>query len=403
MTSSANLVRRALEDFALGNTTAAFDQLLEAKSVDSAPSTWRRHGVGYSGFSVVSTPEISRFNQTSILITAAKRLQARGEYSSALTTLRSVDLLWPDIPGKTSGLGAPSNDLLWSLANLRLEARRGLGQPEDMAFSLSLLSLEPDSPDLRYLRVLALYYFGQVEEALSYGRGLAETAHLKSLLQRVTRVRSLRSSTDAAEFAVDAVELTTELLDLEKENRYIRADAFVHRADNQRALERHNLALDDSDAVLKLYKEAPNAGASQRIRHCYVEAYYTRARVHLALDNPNPALELLKREEDDGRYTAEERKTLMTELQELWDRKTAAEKEEEQKRKKRKAEEEEAERKKVKKDYHAVLGISPSASLADVSALYKRLCLIYHPDKGGNDAKMKEINEAYEAIKKALS
>ncbi|GAA5928449.1 hypothetical protein JCM10213_005738 [Rhodosporidiobolus nylandii] len=355
MTSSANLVRRALEDFALGNTTAAFDQLLEAKSVDSAPSTWRRHGVGYSGFSVVSTPEISRFNQTSILITAAKRLQARGEYSSALTTLRSVDLLWPDIPGKTSGLGAPSNDLLWSLANLRLEARRGLGQPEDMAFSLSLLSLEPDSPDLRYLRVLALYYFGQVEEALSYGRGLAETAHLKSLLQRVTR------------------------------------------------LERHNLALDDSDAVLKLYKEAPNAGASQRIRHCYVEAYYTRARVHLALDNPNPALELLKREEDDGRYTAEERKTLMTELQELWDRKTAAEKEEEQKRKKRKAEEEEAERKKVKKDYHAVLGISPSASLADVSALYKRLCLIYHPDKGGNDAKMKEINEAYEAIKKALS
>lgn len=62
-----------------------------------------------------------------------------------------------------------------------------------------------------------------------------------------------------------------------------------------------------------------------------------------------------------------------------------------------------------KSDYE-VLGVSPSATDADVKAAYRSLALKYHPDRyvGKSDAernaaeeKFKEINAAYENIKKS--
>jgi molecular chaperone DnaJ len=56
-----------------------------------------------------------------------------------------------------------------------------------------------------------------------------------------------------------------------------------------------------------------------------------------------------------------------------------------------------------KKDFYEVLGVSKSASQADLKAAYRKLAMQYHPDKNQGDAnaeaKFKEINEAYDVLK----
>lgn len=52
-----------------------------------------------------------------------------------------------------------------------------------------------------------------------------------------------------------------------------------------------------------------------------------------------------------------------------------------------------------KKDYYEVLGISKSASDDEIKKAFRRNAIKHHPDKGGEEAKFKEINEAYEVLK----
>jgi len=51
------------------------------------------------------------------------------------------------------------------------------------------------------------------------------------------------------------------------------------------------------------------------------------------------------------------------------------------------------------KDYYDILGISKNATDDEIKKAYRRLALKHHPDKeGGNEAKFKEINEAYQVL-----
>ena len=51
------------------------------------------------------------------------------------------------------------------------------------------------------------------------------------------------------------------------------------------------------------------------------------------------------------------------------------------------------------KDYYMVLGVPRSASQDEVKKAYRKLAHQFHPDKqGGNEAKFKEINEAYQVL-----
>lgn len=51
------------------------------------------------------------------------------------------------------------------------------------------------------------------------------------------------------------------------------------------------------------------------------------------------------------------------------------------------------------KDYYQILGLSKTASVDEIKRAYRKLALQYHPDKGGgNEAKFKEINEAYQVL-----
>lgn len=48
------------------------------------------------------------------------------------------------------------------------------------------------------------------------------------------------------------------------------------------------------------------------------------------------------------------------------------------------------------KDYYDILGVSKSASQDEIKKAFRKLAHKYHPDKsGGDEARFKEMNEAY--------
>lgn len=52
----------------------------------------------------------------------------------------------------------------------------------------------------------------------------------------------------------------------------------------------------------------------------------------------------------------------------------------------------------MSKDYYDILGVSKTASAAEIKAAFRKKAHEYHPDKGGDEAKFKEINEAYQVL-----
>ncbi len=51
------------------------------------------------------------------------------------------------------------------------------------------------------------------------------------------------------------------------------------------------------------------------------------------------------------------------------------------------------------KDYYAILGVTKCASQDEIKKAFRKLAHTYHPDKkGGDEAKFKEVNEAYQVL-----
>jgi molecular chaperone DnaJ len=53
----------------------------------------------------------------------------------------------------------------------------------------------------------------------------------------------------------------------------------------------------------------------------------------------------------------------------------------------------------AKRDYYELLGVGKNASADEIKKAFRKAAVEHHPDKGGDEAKFKEINEAYEVLK----
>lgn len=49
-------------------------------------------------------------------------------------------------------------------------------------------------------------------------------------------------------------------------------------------------------------------------------------------------------------------------------------------------------------DYYKILGVPRTATSAEIKKAFRKLARTHHPDAGGDEAKFKEINEAYEVL-----
>jgi molecular chaperone DnaJ len=52
----------------------------------------------------------------------------------------------------------------------------------------------------------------------------------------------------------------------------------------------------------------------------------------------------------------------------------------------------------MSKDYYNILGVEKRASAEEIKAAFRKKAHQHHPDKGGNEEKFKEINEAYQVL-----
>ena len=53
----------------------------------------------------------------------------------------------------------------------------------------------------------------------------------------------------------------------------------------------------------------------------------------------------------------------------------------------------------TKRDYYEVLGVGKDASADEIKKAFRRSAVEHHPDRGGDETKFKELNEAYEVLK----
>jgi molecular chaperone DnaJ len=53
----------------------------------------------------------------------------------------------------------------------------------------------------------------------------------------------------------------------------------------------------------------------------------------------------------------------------------------------------------AKRDYYDVLGIKKDSSADEIKSAFRKAAIEHHPDRGGDEAKFKELNEAYEVLK----
>ncbi|KAF7317724.1 hypothetical protein MKEN_00860200 [Mycena kentingensis (nom. inval.)] len=263
----------------------------------------------------------------------------------------------------------------WRLWRIELELARG---DLDAAGSAAndALRLSPSSPDVLTARGLVLFLQGKlpasIQHAQSALRGDPGHEPAQRLRKRVKDVERLKDEGNAlfkSGQLLDAVDKYGEALERigeaqgEAYGGQIRATLLSNRATALYKLNRHDDALLDTDASLKLVPTS-------------FKALRTRARIHLQLEQFDRCVAdfkaAIQQASMDGSAGDADVRALKAELKKA----------------------EVALKRSKTKDYYKILGLARDCTDAEVRKAYRRESLKHHPDKGGDEEKFKLVVEA---------
>ncbi|BGP15680.1 hypothetical protein JCM10213_006149 [Rhodosporidiobolus nylandii] len=241
---------------------------------------------------------------------------------------------------------------------------------EASSLAADLLRLDPRQPDPLYYRGLCLYLSGNNDQALKHMKqALAndpDFSKARLLMKRIKLVDSLKEAGNEAFKAgrtEEAVAKYTECMEADPENEPMRATLLSNRAAARLRAKDYASAIADCDACLEL-----NDG--------YFKALRTRARAYLAQEDWEAAVRDFKAAYEAAPEGSNDEAQLKKEVKDA-----------EQKLKKSKM-----------KDHYKILGVTSDATDVELKKAYRKMSLIHHPDKGGDEVMFKEISESYQIL-----
>ncbi|KIJ30739.1 hypothetical protein M422DRAFT_70960 [Sphaerobolus stellatus SS14] len=249
---------------------------------------------------------------------------------------------------------------------------------EAMIAANQAFQLDKVSPEVLCLRGLVMFLSGKLPSALQHAQQALtydpEHKRARQLLKRIKDVDRLKEEGNTlfkTKQLPEAIEKYTEALavigsaDDEAKGGTIRATLLSNRATALVKLERYDDALNDTNASLVLVSTS-------------YKALRTRARIHLAKEEYDAAITDFKASLEQVRIEgsqAEERNL----KQELKDAEIAL-------------------KRSKSKDYYKILGVPKEATEIEIKKAYRKMSLVHHPDKGGDEEKFKLASEAYSIL-----
>ncbi|KAJ5385178.1 Tetratricopeptide-like helical [Penicillium concentricum] len=258
--------------------------------------------------------------------------------------------------------------LLAAEAHLKLNNVNSLGKAQDIA--ISLLRENSQDPDAMMIRARAFYALGETEQAqkllklcLGLDPDMKQAIKLLRIVQKLARTKEEGNTAFKAKDYRRAIDLWTQALEVDPSNKDMNAKIMGNRAQAYINLKEFDSAIQDCTEALRLDPS-------------YVKAMKCRAKANGKAGNWEEAVRDYKSvaENNPGESgIAEEIREAEFEL-----------------------------KKSQRKDYYKILGVDKDASDQEIKKAYRKLAIVYHPDKNrdgaAGDEKFKEIGEAYENL-----
>jgi DnaJ homolog subfamily C member 7 len=258
--------------------------------------------------------------------------------------------------------------LMLAEAQLKMGNSNGYGKAHD--FAVSMLRENRQDPDALLLRARAYYGQGDNEQALKYLKECLsldpdskEALKLFRMLRKLTQTKNEGNAAFKAKDYQKAVELYTQGLGIDLNNKDMNSKLLQNRAQAHLALKNYSRAIEDCTEALRLDPSYTKALKIRAKAYGAAEDWEEAVRDYKSVAESNPGEKGIH---EDIRHAELELK------------------------------------KSKRKDYYKILGVTKDASEQELKKAYRRLAIQYHPDKNrdgeGNDEKFKELGEAYEIL-----